>query len=99
MPAMTDYEPSPQVVAAIKEWHDTQEAELRARTAVRAAIAEDLKDPKNENVTVETAAAKLPWSGETIRGIAREYGVKPKRKPTVRSIKPRKRTAGGKTSG
>lgn len=99
MPDMTDYDPSPQVAAAITTWRKAQDTEAEARTAVRSAIAEDLKDSKNKDVTAEAAAAKLPWSDETIRGIAREYGVPRKRKPTVKSIKPKKRTAGGKPSG
>lgn len=99
MRGMTDYTPSPQVEAAIANWRNIQKAEEEARAAVRAAIADDLKDPKNAAITVEDAAPKLPWSSETIRGIAREYGVPRKRKPTVKSIKPKKRTPGGTPSG
>jgi hypothetical protein len=31
-------------------------------------------------------AEHVPWTSETVRGIAREYDVPRKRKPTVRSI-------------
>jgi hypothetical protein len=70
-----------------------------ARKALRLAIANELKDPtrvrlKDGTFTTPTnkqVADVLPWSEETVRGIAREYGVTPKRKPTVKSIKPARR--------
>lgn len=93
---MTDYKPSQQLSNALDAFTKAQEAEEAARLQLRAAVAEDLK---TYDVTNDVIAAHLPWSGETVRGIAREYGVPRKRKPTVKSIKPKKRTAGGGSSG
>jgi hypothetical protein len=84
-----EYEPSPGLRAALDAYNRAQEAADDARDQLRAAVADDLK---TYYVTNDVLATHLPWSGETIRGIAREYGVPPKRKPTVRSIKPRRRT-------
>lgn len=88
---MTDdaYEPSPRLRAALDAYTAAQEAIDARREELRAAVADDLK---TYDVTNDVVATHLPWSGETVRGIAREYGVPPKRKPTVRSIKPRRRT-------
>lgn len=93
---MTTYSPSPQLTEALDYFTKTQEAADQAREALRVAVADDLKA---YDVTADVIATHLPWSGETVRGIAREFDVPRKRKPTVRSIKPRKRTAGGETSG
>jgi hypothetical protein len=93
---MTDYSPSPQLTDALDAYKRAQEAEEAARGALRAAVAEDLKA---FDITNDVIAGHLPWSAETVRGIAREYDVPRKRKPTVRSIKPKKRTAGDKSSG
>lgn len=93
---MTDYSPSPQLTAALATYQEAQRAEEAARAKLRAAVADDLK---TFEITNDVIAAHLPWSTETIRGIAREYEVPRKRKPTVRSIKPKKRTAGGHPSG
>lgn len=92
---MTDYSPSPQLVAALAEFEKAQEAEEVARANLRAAVADDLK---TYDVTNEVIAPHLPWSSETVRGIAREYDVPRKRKPTVRSIKPKKRTSAPKVA-
>lgn len=86
---MTAYSPSPQLAEALDAFTKTQEAADQAREALRAAVAGDLK---TYAVTADAIATHLPWSGETVRGIAREYNVPRKRKPTVRSIKPTKRT-------
>ncbi|WP_438489521.1 hypothetical protein [Streptomyces sp. S186] len=93
---MTDYSPSPQLTEALDAFIKAQEAEEAARLQLRAAVAEDLK---TYDVTNDVIAGHLPWSSETVRGIAREYEVPRKRKPTVKSIKPKKRTAGGASSG
>lgn len=87
---MTDYNPSQQLTDALTAFQDAQRAVDAARETLRAAVAQDLK---TYDVTNEVIAEHLPWSAETVRGIAREYDVPRKRKPTVRSIKPRKRTA------
>lgn len=93
---MTDYSPSPQLTAALDTYDQAQQHAEAARQALRAAVADDLK---TYDVTTDAIAEHLPWSGETVRGIAREYEVPRRRKPTVKSIKPQKRTAGGKASG
>lgn len=87
---MTDYTPSPQLTAALDDYVKAQEAAEAARLKLRAAVAADLT---TYDITNDVAAEHLPWSSETVRGIAREYGVPPKRQPTVRSIKPTKRAA------
>jgi len=93
---MTAYAPSPQLTAALDEFEKAQEAAEAARIRLRSAVADDLKE---YGVTADVMAGHLPWSGETVRGIAREHDVPRKRKPTVKSIKPKKRTAGGGSSG
>lgn len=93
---MTDYAPSPQLTAALDAYSQAQHLADQARDTLRAAVADDLK---TYDVTTEAIAAHLPWSSETVRGIAREYEVPRRRKPTVKSIKPKKRTAGGQPSG
>jgi hypothetical protein len=92
---MTAYTPSPELAEALTAFNKAQEAAEQARIELRAAVAAELK---SYEVTNDALAAHLPWSGETVRGIAREYDVPRKRQPTVRSIKPKKR-AGGGTSG
>jgi hypothetical protein len=87
---MTAYSPSPQLTAALTAYEQAQQAAETAREHLRAAVADDMK---TYDVTADGIAAHLPWSGETVRGIAREYDVPRKRKPTVKSIKPAKRTA------
>ncbi|MFE9777738.1 hypothetical protein ACFYPA_06225 [Streptomyces sp. NPDC005775] len=91
---MATYTPSPELTEALKSFTEKQEAADQAREALRNAVAADLK---TYDVTADAIATYLPWSGETVRGIAREFGVPRKRKPTVRSIKPKKRV-GGETS-
>jgi hypothetical protein len=86
---MTDYRPSPQLADALAAYTAAQEAAEDRRVALRAAVAAELI--AYSDLTNELLAEHLPWSGETVRGIAREYEIPPKRKPTVRSIKPQKR--------
>lgn len=92
---MTDYTPSAGLTAALKTFDDAQAAAEEARINLRTAVANELK---THDITNEVIADHLPWSSETVRGIAREYGVPRKRKPTVKSIKPQKKTAGAKPS-
>ncbi|MFD7943379.1 hypothetical protein [Streptomyces sp. NPDC059744] len=54
------------------------------RQTARKAVADELRTSSLSHATI---AALTPWTEETVRGIAREHGVTPKRKPTVRSIK------------
>ncbi|MFC8723714.1 hypothetical protein [Streptomyces bacillaris] len=84
------YEPSPRLKAALEALTDAEDLLQQRRTEVRAAVAEDLR--ANPEVTNPEMAEHLPWTGETVRSIAREYDVPRKRKPTVRSIKPKKRS-------
>lgn len=93
---MTDYSPSPQLTAALKAFKDAQAKAETARLDLRAAIADELK---THDITDAVVAAYLPWSSETVRGIARDYDVPRRRAPTVKSIKPKKRTPGGTPSG
>lgn len=85
----TDYRPSPELVGALAAYTAAQQALEDRRVELREAVADELKA---YDVTNEVLAEHLPWTGETVRGIAREYGVPHKRKPTVRSIKPKRRT-------
>lgn len=85
---MSDYAPSSQLRSALDAFEQAQQAAVGAREKLRAAVAEDLRTC---DITSDGIAEHLPWSGETVRGIAREYGIPHKRKPTVRSIKPQRR--------
>jgi len=96
MRRMSDYTPSPPLAAKLAQWAELEKTRDELRVELRGLIAEDLK---NTGVTAEEMAAHVPWTRETVRGIAREYAVPHKRKPTVRSIKPQKRTTGRKSSG
>lgn len=93
---MTDYTPSAQYNDALAEFHRTKEAHEQAKQALRASTAEELK---LSGLPGKAFAPLSPWSEETIRGIVHEYGIPLKRNPTVKSIKPKKRTAGGGSSG
>lgn len=92
---MSDLKLSPDTAAALAAFNAALQQVEECRTALRAAVAEDLK---RTGATNDEMAELLPWSGEHVRGIAREYGVPPKRKATVRSIKTRK-DSGGTTAG
>ncbi|MEV6565902.1 hypothetical protein [Streptomyces kronopolitis] len=78
------YEPSDALTEAEKEMNDAWEAYEEKRHAYRKAIAAELKA---SGLSHAKLAVHLPYTEETVRGIAREYGVAPKRKPTVKSIK------------
>lgn len=86
---MTAYTPSEQLAAALDDFTKATEAAEQARLQLRVAVAQELKTYEVSN---DAVAEHLPWSGETVRGIAREFEVPRKRQPTVRSIKPKKRT-------
>lgn len=83
-PASDAYEPSEQLREALAGLSAAEDALATARTAVRAAIAADMR--ANPEVSTDEMAEHVPYSNETVRGIAREYDVPRKRKPTVRSI-------------
>lgn len=100
---MTAYTPSPHLTDALSAWQKAHEEaeklraiEDKARKKLRAAIADDLKQ---YDVTNSAMADHLPWSEETVRGIAREYDVPRKRNPTVKSIKPKPRKRPAPTAG
>ena len=93
-----DYTPSQGLLDALQDFTQAQDALDDARDRLRNAVAEELKAPlakdrlgKPTEPTNRQVADVLPWSEETVRGIARENDVTPKRKPTVKSIKPAKR--------
>jgi hypothetical protein len=95
-----DYTPSQGLLDALQAFADFEEARTVAHDALRVAVAKELKEPlardrktgKPTEPTNKQVADVVPWSEETVRGIAREYGVKPKRAPTVKSIKPVRRS-------
>jgi hypothetical protein len=91
---MTDtYTPSQELLDAIEVRAQAKSALEAAETALREVVGRELKaPPEPTNKQVAEGVPGFPWSEETVRLIAREYDVKPKRKPTVRSIKPAKRT-------
>ncbi|MFJ5890338.1 hypothetical protein [Streptomyces californicus] len=76
-----NYEPSPEMLAAIKEWEDAVKEEERLRNKARAAVAEELRTATVERggehhpVSHAAVAEHLPWSEPTVLTIAREYGV------------------------
>lgn len=86
---MADYEPSPELIAARAEFEEAGVKLAEARNKFRAAVADELR---RVDVTNDVIAEHLPWTAEVVRTIAREYDVPRKRKPTVRSIKPKRRT-------
>ncbi|MFE4796198.1 hypothetical protein ACFRFL_14040 [Streptomyces sp. NPDC056708] len=77
------YEPSQALLDAEKEMDDALDEYEKKRTAYRKAIADELKTSGLSNAKL---APSTPYTEETVRGIAKEYGIEPKRKPTVRSI-------------
>lgn len=92
IPDMADKPPpemTPELAEALAGFETKQQELAEARDNLRAKVAGYLKE--RDEVTADAIAELLPWSGETVRGIAREYGVPLKRKPTVRSIKPQRR--------
>lgn len=93
---MSADQPTPTYEQALEEFTRTKEAHEEAKKTLRVATAEKLKAT---GMTTKELAPTSPWSEETLRGIAREYGIERKRQPTVRSIKPKKRTTGGDASG
>lgn len=88
MLVMADYTPSPKAAAARAAYLESKTKLEEDRLALRAAIAEDMK---TFDVAADTVAKQMPWTPVTIRSIADEYGIPMKRKPTVRSIRPKRR--------
>ena len=83
-----EYAPSADLQAAIDAYDKARADAETARKQLRTAVAAELK---TYDVTNEDLADFLPWSGETVRGIAREFKIPPKRKPTVQSINAKRR--------
>jgi hypothetical protein len=77
------YEPSQDLVDAIAALGKAEEERTKKRTAARAAVAEELRTAR---VSQAKVAAHTPWTEPVVKAIAKEYGVPPLRKPTVRSI-------------
>ncbi|MGW3971168.1 hypothetical protein ACWEFD_17950 [Streptomyces ardesiacus] len=89
---MSEYTPSEAVVAGIEAVRKAEEALKDRRQELRAAVAADLL--ANPDATNAVVADQLPFTEEYVRKVARDFDVPRKRKPTVRSIKPQKRTSG-----
>jgi hypothetical protein len=94
-----DFTPSQEIADAFDAFTAAQKARDDARDVLRVVAAKELEElratDRHGNPTTPTnkqVADFLSWSEETVRGIAREFGVKPKRAPTVKSIKPARRT-------
>ena len=89
-----NYAPSQELAAAVQAFGDATDALATAKTHLRAAVGRELlAPPEPTSKQVTEGLPQFPWSEETVRGIAREYGVKPKKGPTVKSIKPAKRAS------
>lgn len=82
---MADYTPSDELRAEIAAFKAADAALNAAREKLRRAVADELL--AHDDATSKNLAPHLPWSDETIRGIAREFEVPLKRAPTVQSIK------------
>ncbi|MFI2301980.1 hypothetical protein ACH5AL_24505 [Actinacidiphila glaucinigra] len=72
------YKPSDELKAALREWEESIQAELDKRHALRRAVADELKAT---GITNSVISEHLPWTQETVRGIANEYGVPRHRAP------------------
>ncbi|WTW95439.1 hypothetical protein OG216_19550 [Streptomycetaceae bacterium NBC_01309] len=70
------YEPSAALKQAEEKWLEAVEAEEKARHAYRKAIADELRASGESHGRVAAATLYTP---ETVRGIAKEYGVPGKR--------------------
>ncbi|MDX2922479.1 hypothetical protein [Streptomyces sp. NE06-03C] len=85
------YTPSSDLLAALEELDRLKDLVTKQTKAVHLEVANDLKaNPELTNADVAEHEA-IPYTQETVRKIAREYGVPRKRQPTVRAIKPKKR--------
>jgi hypothetical protein len=77
------YEPGQALIDAIAALSKAEEERGKKRTAARKAVAEELRTAR---VSQAKVAAHTPWTEPIVKAIAKEYGVPPLRKPTVRSI-------------
>ncbi|MDX2732889.1 hypothetical protein [Streptomyces sp. PA03-2a] len=78
------HEPSQNLTDALEGLAKAEELLEEKRQAARKAVADELRASGLSHAKI---AALTPWTEETVRNIAKEHGVTPKRKPTVRSIK------------
>ncbi|WP_433856702.1 hypothetical protein [Streptomyces kronopolitis] len=78
------YEPSQTLTDAQTEMDEAWKAYEEKRHAYRKAIADELRA---SGLSHAKLAEHVPYTEETVRHIAREYKVPPKRKPTVRPLK------------
>lgn len=69
---MSEYLPSDELKAALQAWEESVREEERLRHKLRAAVAVELRQTGATNATI---AAHLPLTEESVRLIAREYGV------------------------
>ncbi|MFD8774518.1 hypothetical protein [Streptomyces sp. NPDC059916] len=77
------YEPSKTLTDAQAAMEEAWEAYEEKRHAYRKAIADELRE---SGLSHAKLAVGTPYTEETVRHIAREYKVPPKRKPTVRPL-------------
>ncbi|MFZ3595087.1 hypothetical protein [Streptomyces sp. BH104] len=82
-PPKPTYEPSQKLLDAQAAMDQAYEKYEEARHAYRKVIADEIRDNGLSHAKI---AEHTPYTSETIRHIAREYQVAPKRKPTVRPL-------------
>ncbi|MBA0053475.1 hypothetical protein E0L36_22125 [Streptomyces sp. AJS327] len=82
--ASGEWEPPQRMLDAEKAMNDAAKEAERLRHEYRKVLAEELEA---SGLSMYRFQEHTPYTEQTINGIAKEYGVKPKRKPTVRSIK------------
>ncbi|MFC8887223.1 hypothetical protein ACFT54_09920 [Streptomyces cinereoruber] len=73
----TPYEPSPTLTAAFAALAEAEQQETDARHAARQAVADELRASEQSNARI---AEHTPWTEETVRGIAKEFGIPPRPK-------------------
>lgn len=84
-PAYTaSYVPTEELTTSLAYWKWTVEEERRARKAVRGVVAADME---KFMVSDSEMAEHVPWTSETIRKIAHEYGVPTGRRRKLTSIR------------
>ncbi|NGO67863.1 hypothetical protein [Streptomyces boncukensis] len=77
------YEPSQRMKDAEAAMQEAAEEAERLRHEYRRVLAEELAA---SGLSQRKFSEFTPYTEQTVKGIATEYGVKPKRKPTVKSI-------------
>lgn len=78
-----EWTPPKRMTDAEKEMNDAADEADKKRRAYQKVLAEELAQ---SGLSQGRFAAHTPYTEQTIRNIAREYGVPPKRRPTVKSI-------------